>query len=148
MLLEILKHPNPKLKEKSLEISPEMISNAEFKEFMKNLGETMLKNDGMGLAAPQVDRLVRIIMVKVGDMTRIYINPRITKKSWRKDIVEEGCLSIPGIYEKVRRPIAISLEFLDLNAKKHKIKASGLSARVIQHEVDHLDGILFIDKTL
>lgn len=148
MILEILKHPNPKLKEKSRELTQDEVLNPEFQEFVKNLGETMIKNNGMGLAAPQVDRHVRAIVVNTGNKAVPFINPKIIRKSWRKNIMEEGCLSIPGTYGNVKRHNIIHLEYLDLDAKKHKIKASGLLARVFQHEIDHLDGILFIDKML
>lgn len=146
MILEILKHPNPKLKEKSLEITPEMISDPEFKEFVQNMKQTMIKKDGIGLAAPQVDRLIRVIVINIDSMSQAFINPKITKKSLRKNIMEEGCLSIPGVYKNVKRSNSVSVEYLDMDGKKHKIKTSGLPARVFQHEIDHLDGVLFIDR--
>ena len=74
------------------------------------------------------------------------INPKITRRSWKKDVVEEGCLSIPQVFGTVKRPVKIWVSTQDLNGQKVKFTANGMFARVIQHEVDHLNGILFIDK--
>ena len=114
--------------------------------FFDNLQETMLKADGLGLAAPQVDQLIRIIAVNMDESTQIMINPKITKKSWSRNIAEEGCLSIPNIYAKVKRSKKINVEYLDRQGQPQKLKTKNLAARIIQHEIDHLDGILFIDK--
>ncbi len=146
MILNILIHPHPNLRKKSRELATNEILNPEFKKFIKNLGETMIKKDGIGLAAPQVDKAIRAIVVNIDEKAMPFINPKIIKKSLRKNIMEEGCLSIPGVFDKVKRHTIIWVEYLDLDAKKHKIKASNLFARVLQHEIDHLDGILFIDR--
>ena len=144
--MNIITHPNPILRQKSLAINPEQILNSEFKKFVKDMGKIMLKKDGAGLAAPQVGKNIRVIIIETENGPQAYINPKILKKSWRKNVMEEGCLSIPGVFGKVKRSTTICLEYSDLETKKHKIKTSGLLARVFQHEIDHLDGILFIDK--
>lgn len=113
---------------------------------------TMYKNGGCGLAATQVGKLVRLIVVDIGEGPIILANPKILKKSWRRVSAEEGCLSLPGITLKLRRPKKIEIEgFLvigDQAGKRVKIKAEGLLARALMHEIEHLDGILIIDKLL
>ena len=146
MLLNILKHPNPLLREKSREIERDEIFDPEFKGFIKDMTETMLKEDGVGLAGPQIGELKRIIIAVIDGTPQVYINPKITKKSWRKNTMEEGCLSIPGVYAKVKRPASIDMEYLDLSGEKRKLKACKMNSRIFQHEMDHLDGVLFIDK--
>jgi peptide deformylase len=108
--------------------------------------ETMLKKDGVGLAAPQIGKNKRIITVNTKDGVIAMINPRILNKSFLKEWDEEGCLSVPGIYGKVKRSKKLKCEFFDMDKKKNIISAQGFFARIIQHEIDHLDGILFIDK--
>jgi len=112
------------------------------------MAETMEVKDGIGLAAPQIGQLLRIIVVKPNpkEKTLILINPEIKKFSRKKDVMAEGCLSLPNIEAPVERAVKITVQALDLNGRKIKIKAKGLSARVIQHEVDHLEGILIVDK--
>jgi peptide deformylase len=108
--------------------------------------KTMKEKDGVGLAAPQVGQNIRLIAVNTKDGVACMINPKITKKSWAKEWSEEGCLSVPGVYGQVKRHKKINCVYLDKNGAKIKIQAEGLMAVVIQHETDHLDGILFIDK--
>ena len=106
----------------------------------------MIKKDGIGLAAPQVNIAKRVIIVNSNNNAAVFINPKIIKKSFLKNKMEEGCLSIPGVYKKVKRYNSVTMQFQDLKAKKQKIKANKLLARILQHEIDHLDGVLFIDK--
>ena len=110
--------------------------------------ETMLKSqpEGVGLAAPQVGVSKRIIVVKTEKGPAVFINPKIVKKSRKKEAEEEGCLSLPGIWLKVKRVSEVELAALDINGKKIKIKIGGLLARIFQHEIDHLDGILIINR--
>jgi len=108
--------------------------------------QIMLGHDGVGLAAPQIGRNIRLIVVRYLDGDLVLINPKICKKSWLKEWDEEGCLSVPGIVGDVKRCKKITIKFLDENGKLRQLTGQGLLARVIQHEVDHLDGILFIDK--
>lgn len=149
--LKILIHPDPALRLKSRELTPAEIQSREIQSFLANLKETMLKKDGAGLAAPQVDQRLRIIVVHDEDQTMFLINPQITKRSWARETEEEGCLSVLNdqgeiIYAPVERHKKISCVYLDERGRKQKISAAKMLARIIQHEIDHLDGILFIDK--
>ncbi|MFH1457165.1 MAG: peptide deformylase [Patescibacteria group bacterium] len=150
MILNILTYPDENLRKKSVEISSDEIKSAKFQQFIDNLSETMLKEDGAGLAAPQVDIQKRIVVVNTDGSgnAKEFINPKILNKSFRKSIIEEGCLSVPGRFEKVRRPKKIKIRYQDRKGVWHKHKCDDYLSRVLQHEIDHLDGILFIDKII
>ena len=145
-LLSIIIHPNPILRKKSKEINEKEISSHEFQELCLDMAKTMQEEKGVGLAAPQVNKNIRLIVVNAQDGPITMINPKILKKSWAKEWNEEGCLSIPGVYGEVKRAKKINCTFLDKKGKKIKMQANGLMAYIIQHEIDHLDGVLFIDK--
>ncbi len=145
-ILKIIVNPNKILRTKSENFDLSKINTKENSLFFQNMIETMLKKDGIGLAAPQVGINSRIIVVNNKNEKIIMINPQITKKSWGKEWGEEGCLSVPNVFGKVLRHKKIKCIYFDRNGKKQEIFAKGLLARVIQHEIDHLDGILFIDK--
>ena len=144
-ILNIIINPNPILRKKSIEINKNKINSKEMKEFCANMSETMIKKDGVGLAAPQVGKNIRFIVVNIENKITCMINPIITKKSWAKEFGEEGCLSVPDTFGKVKRHKKIKCLYYDNNGKKQIISAEKLTARIIQHEIDHLDGILFID---
>ncbi len=109
--------------------------------------ETMHTARGIGLAGPQVGRMERLFVVHVpDDEPRVFINPRIVAASPDEGPYEEGCLSIPGVYADIRRPLEVTVEAIDADGKPFRLDAGGVLARVIQHEYDHLDGVLFIDK--
>jgi len=146
MIREILIHPNKILHKKSEPVKASSILSAKFKKLITDMAETMLAKDGVGLAAPQIGESIRVIVVNTKDGVLPLINPEIKKKSWRQETDEEGCLSVPGVYGYVKRPANIEVSGLTQTGEKIDLKAKGLLARVIQHEVDHLDGILFIDK--
>ena len=146
MMLPIITHPNPILRQKARELTREDILNPKFKKLMADMAETMLKKDGFGLAAPQINQSIRLVTVNNNGEIAVFLNPKILKKSWRKNIAEEGCLSIPNVFLPIKRHSAITLEFLNLAGDKQILKTKDLLARVLQHEIDHLDGILFIDK--
>jgi len=112
----------------------------------EDLEETMIKKEGIGLAAPQVGENIRLIVINTKKGPILMFNPKIMKKSWLKEWGEEGCLSVPLVFGDVNRHKKITCVFCNRKGAKEKINASGLLARVIQHEIDHLDGILFIDK--
>lgn len=123
---------------------------------IKKTKSAMLKAKGIGLSANQIGLSLNFFIVQiprienekiVGHKSYVIFNPKITKFSKKTVVMEEGCLSVPEIYGLVERPEKITLEGYNRYAKKIKIKANGLSARVFQHEVDHLNGILFIDRT-
>lgn len=142
----IVKYPNKILREKSLPVKPEEILNPEIKGLISDMKTWIKKAGGVGLAAVQIGILKRVILVEFDDGLRAFINPEIIRKSWKKTAIEEGCLSVPGKNGYVKRSETIILKSLDENGKEHKLRFSGLAAIVIQHEVDHLNGVLFIDK--
>jgi peptide deformylase len=146
-LMDIKIYPQDKnLRKKSLPISPKVLQTENFLEFIKNMKYTMKEKDGIGLAAPQIGKNIRLIIVSTKNGEITMINPEIIRKSWTKEIGEEGCLSVPEVFCEVKRHKNIICSFINENGETVKIKAAGLFARVIQHETDHLDGILFIDK--
>ncbi len=112
--------------------------------------ETMYEAPGIGLAAIQIgvpQRVVTMDLAKKDEpkAPQVFINPEVTWKSDDKQVYEEGCLSIPEYYEEVERPLSIKVKYLDLDGKPHEIEASGLFATCLQHEIDHTNGVLFID---
>lgn len=141
-ILKIKKYPDPILRQKC-----ELVKKVteEIKKLIDDMLETMHKNNGIGLAAPQVGIKKRIIVIDVGDGPLALVNPKIIKREG-KDILEEGCLSLPGIFVQVKRASKITIEGLDRDGKKVSIEATYLAARALQHETDHLNGILIIDK--
>lgn len=132
---------SPVLRQQSAEVSE---LTAEVRRFIDDLFETMDAAKGVGLAANQVGVATRIAVVGVQDERLVMVNPVIVSAEG-KERAEEGCLSIPEVYGDVTRPERIVLEATDREGKPYRLEASGLLARAIQHEVDHLDGILFID---
>lgn len=151
-IYDIVYHPNPILRKKAAPIKVERIKQKKFQQFISDLEDTMVAKDGAGLAAPQVGNSERIIAIAgpAGENI-IMINPEITKKSWAKVVGEEGCLSVVDdkgriIFGQVERHKHISCSYIDSKGKKKKIQPDERLSRVIQHEVDHLDGILFIDR--
>lgn len=133
------------------------VSDQKIQTLIDGMIPTMYEKDGIGLAAPQVDASVRIAVI-VPDPYRfedykgkhaealVVINPVITRHSFFKEDGEEGCLSVPGVMGVVKRWKSVTVSFLNRKGEKVTMKAKGLLARVFQHEIDHLDGILFIDK--
>ncbi len=145
-ILKILTNPNKTLRKKSINIDPNELNTEEFKELCSDMAETMKKKDGVGLAAPQIGKNIRVFVLGTKDGIKFFINPEIIKKSWIKETGEEGCLSVPDVFGLVKRHKKIKVKFLNRSGETEIIEATGLMARVIQHENDHLDGILFIDK--
>jgi len=150
-ILKIFTNPHPVLRRKSAALKTEDLSRPEIKQLLLDMEETMLKKDGAGLAAPQIGQNIRIIVIRDEDKSIFLINPRLTKKSWAKEIEEEGCLSVLDekgeiIYGPVERYKKVNCLYWDTSGRTKKISAEKILARVIQHEIDHLDGILFIDK--
>lgn len=116
------------------------------RELIPKMIETMRAEKGVGLAANQVGIGLRLCVIEEGGELYVMINPEITAKSKQKVILEEGCLSLPGQYYLVPRHEKIKARYLDESGKKAKIKASGLLAQALQHELDHLDGIILAEK--
>lgn len=117
----------------------------EIRQLVEDMFEAMYAANGVGLAAPQVGVNLALMIIDLGDDPLIFINPKIIKKSG-KEICNEGCLSFPGLSEKVERATRVVAQAIDLNGDEFEIKAEGLLARAIQHETDHLEGILFVDR--
>ena len=143
-MLKIITNPNPILRKKAEKIKDPLV--LDIQKLIPEMINTMLAKDGVGLAAPQIGKSIRLIVVRYKDNNLIIINPKIIKKSLLKDWDEEGCLSVPGVFGYVKRCKKITVKYLDESGKEKKLSAEGLLARIIQHEIDHLDGILFIDK--
>lgn len=147
MVLEIRKYPDPVLTKKAEKI--EKIYQ-DIQKLIDNMVETMYAAPGVGLAAPQVGRSIRLIVLdpsvrnEEGKLT-VLINPEIIEKDGEA-IMKEGCLSVPGLEAEIKRAENISVTGLDRNGNAVNIHAKGFLARVIQHEIDHLDGILLLDR--
>jgi len=123
--------------------------DAEVRRLMDDMMDTMYEADGVGLAAPQVGVSRRIIVVDIREPDVVpfaLVNPVIVERSDEPERGEEGCLSIPGLWEVVERPARVVVEGLGRDGVSRRIEAEGLLARCLQHEVDHLDGVLFLDR--
>ena len=144
-ILPIVQFPNPVL---AMNCQPVQEINDQIRRLAADMGETMYKAPGVGLAAPQVGEPIRMVVLDVSEEKNnlmTLINPVITQRSQEQEIGEEGCLSLPGIWEKVSRSTEITLKYTDLEGKEQELHADGLLAICIQHELDHLDGTIFID---
>ena len=119
----------------------------EHKKLAEEMFETMIEANGVGLAAPQIGLSIRMfVIIADDDVRRVFINPQIISTSEEMVPYEEGCLSIPEVYESILRPKKITVQAFDENGKPFTLEADGFLARVIQHEYDHLDGHVFIDR--
>ena len=146
-LRQILTEPNEVLRKKSTPVDK---VDSDIQKLMDDMLETMYAAPGIGLAAVQVGILKRLIVIDISkDKDKkeplFLINPKIISKSEHTSTYEEGCLSLPGHFAEIERPAECEINFIDYNGKKKEIKADGLLSTCIQHEVDHLDGVLFID---
>lgn len=145
-MLKIIKYPNDFLRTKTQEVKD--FKDPKLTRLVSDMAKTMEAEKGVGLAAPQVGSDFRICTAKVDNNLFILINPKIYFSSRKKEIFEEGCLSFPGKFFPVERPVKVKIKARNLSGKKVKIKAEGLLSRVLQHEVDHLNGILVIDRVI
>jgi peptide deformylase len=160
MILPILAHGNPVLKKKAKNISNDFIN---LNEFIENMWETMNNANGVGLAAPQVGLSFRIFIVDtspfadsesmnkdefelVSSFKKVFINPVIINETGNKWDFNEGCLSIPEVRADVKRPETILIKYFDEEFNQHQHYFNGIIARVVQHEYDHIEGVLFTDK--
>ena len=144
-ILEIRKFNDPVLWKKTKEIEH---FDEELEKLVLSMKKTMIKNEGVGLAAPQIGILKQILVyvnVERGEIEEL-INPKILKYGRDTETGEEGCLSFPGIFLMIKRKKDISVNGFNLKGEKIEIKASGMLARIFQHEIDHLNGILFFDR--
>ncbi len=141
-LLNIQKAGAPVLKQVC---EPVKKVDGKLRDFLDDMAETMYKYDGIGLAAPQVGRPIRVVVMDVGDNHLLeLINPVISAREGTC-IDSEGCLSVPGIFGEVERSAKVTVEYTTRYGKRRKMDADNLLARCVQHELDHLDGVLFID---
>jgi len=160
MILPIVAYGSPMLKKKAEDISKDY---PKFDELLENMFETMYKASGVGLAAPQIGLSIRLFIVdakpfseeeslsdleknELESFKRVFINPQIIEENGIEWDFNEGCLSIPDVHEDIFRKPEITVEYLDENFTPQKEKLSGLAARVVQHEYDHIEGILFTDR--
>jgi peptide deformylase len=144
---EIITLPDKRLRLKS---EPVKRIDASIRKLVEDLFETMYDAPGIGLAAIQIGVAKRVVTMDLSKKEdnhepQVFINPEITWKSEETSKYEEGCLSIPEYYEEVERPAKVKVKYLDLEGKTHEIEASGLLATCLQHEIDHANGVLFID---
>ena len=155
MILPIVGYGSPVLRKIAQPINT---SYPNLKELVANMYETMYAADGVGLAAPQVDLSIRVVVIgfrpydektdTYGEVTEQHtlVNPEILEFGDKKDYFNEGCLSVPDIHEDVLRPTTVKVHYWDENWEEHIDNAEGLYARVVQHELDHLDGKVFTDR--
>lgn len=141
MIMDIKVYPDPVLRAGNEEVQA---FDEDLKRFLKDMKETMYEKDGVGLAAPQVGVNRKIAVVSFENREYVLINPKIVEAQGTQ-LGEEGCLSIPGIYEKVKRADRVVVEALDEDGEPVRIEAEGFLARAFSHEIDHLNGVLFID---
>lgn len=141
--MKIVLYEHPTLRTKSTEVDT---VDDELRKTLDEMVDIMRKANGVGLAANQVDIPKRFFVLEVENEVKKIINPEILETSQEIIEYEEGCLSIPGIYKKVNRPAEIKVRYLDENGKEKTEKFSEMWARAFQHELDHLDGVLFIDR--
>ncbi|HEX9232617.1 MAG TPA: peptide deformylase [Blattabacteriaceae bacterium] len=138
MILPIILYGNPILRRKCKDINPHYPF---LKKMIEDMFETMDKAEGIGLAAPQIGQNVRLFIID----TKVFINSKVLNKYGKNYKYQEGCLSIPSLFEEIERPSHIEIEYFDEHWIKHKEILDGLNSRVIQHEYDHIEGKLFID---
>ncbi len=143
-MLDIITLGDERLKKRSI-VVPDIDGNVQ--SLVEQMFESMHANKGIGLAAVQVGSMFRLFVTDVeGDAPRVFINPDILETSLEQVTLEEGCLSIPGINADVVRPLAVKVQAWNERGRPFSIDAEGMLARVVQHELDHLNGVLFIDR--
>lgn len=142
----VLTNPNPILRKKTEVVDVAEITAPEFQTFADAYAAFMIASNGVGLAANQIGISKRIIAVLKKDVAEVFVNPEIIKASTATIESEEGCLSVPGVYGIVDRSKRIRIRALDRHGRRIEFDASGFRATIFQHEIDHLNGILFIDK--
>ncbi len=144
-LLNILRYPDPRLHKVA---RPVTVFDARLKQLVADMAETMYAAPGVGLAATQIDVHEQIVVIDVSeshDALQVFINPEIVWASAEKRVYDEGCLSVPGIYDGVERPAQVRVKALDAEGKPFEIEADELLAVCIQHEIDHLKGKVFVE---
>ena len=144
--MKIYKLGEDVIRKKCVPVEMEEINDS-LRETFNEMFETMIEADGVGLAAPQIGISKRFfVIISDDEVRRVFINPQIIKTSEEMGDYDEGCLSIPQVYETIKRPVRVTVQALNEQGKPFTLDADGLLARIIQHEYDHLDGIVFIDR--
>ena len=144
-ILNILRYPDPRLHKVA---KPVTVFDDRLKQLIADMAETMYAAPGVGLAASQIDvheQLVVIDVSETNDQLQVFINPEIIWASEEKKVYDEGCLSVPGIYDGVERPAEVKVKALDAQGQSFELQADGLLAVCIQHEMDHLKGKVFVE---
>lgn len=144
-LLNILRYPDPRLHKVA---KPVAVFDARLKRLVADMAETMYDAPGVGLAATQVDVHEQVIVIDTSDthdQLQVFVNPEVVWASEEKQVYDEGCLSVPGIYDGVERPARVKVKALDADGKPFEIDADGLLSVCIQHEMDHLKGKVFVE---
>ena len=145
--LPILEFPDPRLRTVAAPVDPVQLASAGFQRLIDDMFETMYEAPGIGLAATQVDAHHRFMVIDVSenkDQPRVFVNPQILTREGEQ-VYQEGCLSVPGIFADVTRADAITVRYLDRDGREQELTTDGLLAVCIQHEMDHLEGKLFVD---
>ncbi|HEY0861411.1 peptide deformylase [Pseudoxanthomonas sp. F11] len=146
-LLPILEFPDPRLRTKAVPVEAGNVTTPDFQRLLDDMFETMYDAPGIGLAASQVDVHQRFMVIDISEeknQPQVFINPELSDKAGEQ-VYQEGCLSVPGIFADVTRADEITVRFLDRQGQPQELRADGLLAVCIQHEMDHLDGKLFVD---
>ncbi len=146
-LLSILEFPDPRLRTVAAPVDLSRVASSEFQALLDDMFETMYAAPGIGLAASQVDVHQRFMVIDISeekDQPLVFINPEITERSGEQ-VCQEGCLSVPGIFADVTRANAITVKALDRNGEPFELQVDDLLAVCVQHEIDHLQGKLFVD---
>jgi peptide deformylase len=153
MILPVVAYGHPVLKKVASDITPDY---PDLKQFLSDLWETMYQSDGVGLAAPQVNRSIRIFVIDASafeekypearDFKKAFINAHIYKEEGEDWSFNEGCLSFPGLREDIVRKPVVYIRYLDENFQEHDERFEGVVSRIIQHEYDHIEGIVFVDR--
>ena len=146
-LLPILEFPDPRLRTKAVPVDTAQLADPAFQRLLDDMFETMYEAPGIGLAASQVNVHQRFMVMDISDdktAPQVFINPEILARTGEQ-VYQEGCLSVPGIFADVTRANEIEVRFLDRAGVQHQLQADGLLAVCIQHEMDHLEGKLFVD---
>jgi peptide deformylase len=144
-LLPILHYPDPRLRKIARPVTQ---FDDRLRTFVGNLTQTMYDANGVGLAATQVDVHEQVIVIDVSDTrdaAQVFVNPRIVEASPVRRVAEEGCLSVPGVYDEVERPESVTVEAEDERGRTFRLHAEGLLAMCVQHEMDHLKGRVFVE---
>ena len=153
MIYPIVIYGNEVLRKQCEEIAPDY---PEVKKLVEDMFQTLGEAEGVGLAAPQIGKAIRLFIVdctpwgedhpELADYRRAFINAEIYERSEETSLFNEGCLSLPGLHEDVRRPVSIRMRYVDEKFVEHDEEFTGLPARVIQHEYDHIEGVVFTDR--